>query len=271
MLVKSENRIRGVNKFAIYGQHQAQREKVAAILTQHITRPLDIVHGDMNRFVVTLCRISAGFLDSEDNLTGAFKHVRDSVGRWLGFKNDNDKRLTWKYQQQECPLKWHLIRITIDDETEGLERETVLGKSPDWLGAISDGCVRVKFADVGAPGRTRGKARSDRVGDTKGTLAQGQLAFRRSFIACPWDLGPDAADDDIVTTELRQFAHVEMPPEQFQARIPAKHVDAMLRKYGSMVRGMGPGVGPRLVFERVDHDDPALGGKCWLYMPVEDE
>jgi len=267
MLVKSENLIRGVNKFALYGQHDAQRKKVADLLTKHIVKPPEVVRGESNRFVVTLCRISAGFLDSEDNLTGAFKHVKDATARWLGFKNDNDKRLRWLYQQQECLKKGYGIRITIDDDADGDERQIVVGDSYGILGAISDGCERAPSLLSGGKGRGR-KQRSD-DDKPKPTRAQARLAFRKVWIAYPWDLALDAEPDDIVTTELRQFEAVESPPQQFQVRIPKEHVDRMLRRFGQGVRGLGPGPGPRLVFERVEHDDPTLGGKCWLYMPVE--
>jgi len=265
MLVKSENLIRGRNKFAIYGDHEAQRQKVLHYLTTHIVKPRDIVLGEMNRYAITLCRISAGFLDSEDNLTGAFKHVRDAVGRWLGFKNDSDKRLSWKYQQQECPKGFYAIRVTLDDDSEGDEREIVVGKQPPILGAISDGCHR-------APSMLVGRAKPAKASSKKSSakpIDQQRLPFRRSFIAYPWDLPESASPDDIVATERHDLANVERPPPQLVVRIPRQHVDRMLRRFGVAVRGLGPGPGPRLVFERLEHEDPAMGGACWLYMPVE--
>jgi hypothetical protein len=258
MHIKSENRIRGVRPMAIFGQHDAQRKKVDQLLTKHIVKPPDIVRGDMNRFVVTLCRISAGFLDKEDNLRGAFKHVKDSVARWLGFRNDEADWLSWRFQQQECPLKWHAIRITIDDDTEGEERVIVVGDSPAWLGEIIEGS-----------NRKRGRARDEWAARVERGAGQAALTFRRVFIAYPWDLPDGAADDDIIATELREYGAVERPPEQIQVRIPAQHVDRMLRRFGTGVRGLGPGTGPRLVFERHEHEDAAMGGLCWLYMPVE--
>lgn len=260
MLVKSENLIRGVRPMAIYGQHEAQREKVKALLDKHIVKPPEVVAGDSNRFVVTLCRISAGFLDSEDNLTGAFKHVRDAVGRWLGFKNDANERLRWKYQQQECPKKAYAIRITIDDDAEGDERSITVGDAPEWLGEITEGCDKPTKA---------AQDKGDVKGSKKRKATQAALAFRRVFIAYPWDLAADAADDDIVATELPAMANMEHPPTQVQVRIPKAHVDRMLRRFGMAVRGLGPGPGPKLVFERVEHDDPAMGGTCWLYLPLE--
>jgi hypothetical protein len=280
MLVKSENLIRGRDKFAIYRQHEEQRQRVQRILDDKIARPPEVVSGESNRYVVTLCRISAGFLDSEDNLTGAFKHVKDAVARWLGFRNDNDERLRWVYQQQECPKKWHAIRITIDDEAEGDERATVVGENPSFLGEITEGCTRSSARGNGIPGRPGTKRGRTRDGGTahperNGSAArdrgasQATLAFRRVFVAYPWDLQEGAAPDDIIATELREYAAVERPPEQLQVRIPARHVDRMLRRFGQGVRGLGPGAGPRLIFERHEHEDPAMGGLCWLYMPVE--
>ena len=82
-------------------------------------------------------------------MTGAFKHVRDAVGRWLGFKNDSDKRLSWKYPAKNAPKRFYAIRVTLDDDSEGDEREIVVGKQPPILGAISDGCHRAPSMLVG--------------------------------------------------------------------------------------------------------------------------
>jgi hypothetical protein len=261
MHIKSENRIRGVQPMGIYGRHNAQRKKVADLLTKHIAKPPDIVRGDMNRFVVTLCRISAGFLDKEDNLRGAFKHIKDAVARWLGFRNDEDERLRWKFQQQECPPRCYAIRITIDDDAEGDERVIVVGDSPAFLGEIIEGSNRGKRAQA----REEGAMRIERG------AGQAALAFRRVFVAYPWDVPEESDADDVIATELREYGTVERPPEQLQVRIPSQHVDRMLRRFGTGVRGLGPGTGPRLIFERHEHEDPAMGGLCWLYMPVEYE
>jgi hypothetical protein len=267
MRVKSENLIRGVDPMALYGMHDAQRKKVTALLTTHIVKPPEVVSGESNQFIVTLCRISAGFLDSEDNLTGAFKHVRDAVGRWLGFKNDSNERLHWRYQQQECVQKSYAIRITIDDLSSGNERDITVGDAPKVLGPPTERCVRLVRKDRKVDAA---RARAERLAKAQASRAnQEALAFRRVFVACPWDLGPGAAADDIVATELHELAPVEEPPEQLQVQVPRVHVDRMLRQFGSAVRGLGPGPGPRMIFERCEHEDPAMGGKCWLYMPVE--
>lgn len=267
MKVESENLIRGVAPMVIYAKHKAQRDKVDALLTQHIVKPPEVVSGESNRFIVTLCRISAGFLDAEDNLTGAFKHVRDAVGRWLGFKNDSNDRLAWRYQQQECKQKQHGIRITIDDLSPGNQRDITVGDAPTILGPPTDRCVRLVRKDRKAD---TAKARADRLAKAQAARAgQEALAFRRVFIALPWDVAPGMPEGSVVATELHDLTSVEYPPEQVQVAIPVEHIDRMLRRFGTLVRGRGPGAGARLVFERVEHEDPALGGVCWLYMPVE--
>jgi hypothetical protein len=269
MKVKSENRIRGVNPMALYGMHQAQREKVTTLLTTHIVKPPEVVSGELNTFIVTLCRISAGFLDAEDNLTGAFKHVRDAVGRWLGFKNDSSQRLSWRYQQQECVKGAHGIRITIDDNAPGNERDIVVGDAPKVLGPPTDRCFRLVRVDRAGDKK---RSREERAAAAKALrVSQESLAFRRVFAAFPWDVPLDAAEDSIVVTELQDLTSVERPPEQLQFKVPLPHVDRMLRRFGANVRGLGPGAGPRLAFERIEHEDPALGGVCWLYMPIEAE
>ena len=47
----------------------------------------------------------------DDNLAGAFKHVRDSVATWLGV-DDGSELVTWHYAQEHA--KEHSIRIVID-------------------------------------------------------------------------------------------------------------------------------------------------------------
>jgi len=46
-------------------------------------------------------------LDSEDNLTAAFKAARDELTRQVGLKNDNDPRIVWTYAQcRATPAGW---------------------------------------------------------------------------------------------------------------------------------------------------------------------
>lgn len=273
MHTKSENRIRGRQPMAIYGQHDAQREKVKQLLDKHVAKPPEVVSGEMNKFVVTLCRISAGELDEEDNLRGALKHIKDAIARWLGFKNDNNKeRLQWRFQQQLCPRGFYAVRVTIDDASEGDERSSTVGNSPPVLGEIIEAGDESKGKGLPArPGEKRKGKKEPLVPEriTREIAAQRGLTFRRVYAAFPWDLPVDAADDDIVATEVLDLEGVADPPEQVQFKIPQEHLDRMLRKFGRGVRGLGPGPGPKLVFERLAHDDPALGGQCWLYVPIE--
>ena len=94
-------------------------------------------------------------------------------------------------------------------------------------------------------------------------IDQQRLPIRRSFIAYPWDLPEPASPDDIVATERHDLANVERPPPQL-ARIP-DNVDRMPRRFGAAVRGLGPGPGPRLVFERLGMTIRQWAGVLALY------
>jgi hypothetical protein len=233
MRVKSENLIRGVDPMALYGMHDAQRKKVTALLTTHIVKPPEVVSGESNQFIVTLCRISAGFLDSEDNLTGAFKHVRDAVGRWLGFKNDSNERLHWRYQQQECVQKSYAIRITIDDLSSGNERDITVGDAPKVLGPPTERCVRLVRKDRKVDAA---RARAERLAKAQASRAnQEALAFRRVFVACPWDLGDGV--EIVGVDRLLEFADlVEGLNMSFQAWPASKAVGSCNFELGVCIR-----------------------------------
>lgn len=64
--------------------------------------------------VVTLTRLSAGRLDS-DGLLAALKSLRDGVADGLGLRDDNDPRVTWKYEQETAPRKKYGVEIVIDE------------------------------------------------------------------------------------------------------------------------------------------------------------
>lgn len=61
---------------------------------------------------VTLTRVAPRMLDS-DNLSSAFKALRDGVADALGV-NDNDGRISWRYDQQRGRIKEYAVRITIE-------------------------------------------------------------------------------------------------------------------------------------------------------------
>jgi len=64
--------------------------------------------------IVTLCRIAPRQLDSDDNITMAFKAIRDGITDYLGLTNDDDIRLHWKYDQQSAAPRYYAIRVTLD-------------------------------------------------------------------------------------------------------------------------------------------------------------
>lgn len=73
-----------------------QREVTLVALIRHLGRleGARLLQRE-GRLLVCLTRLSAGRLD-DDNLTGAFKHVRDEIASWLGC-NDNPG----------SPVRWH--------------------------------------------------------------------------------------------------------------------------------------------------------------------
>lgn len=62
--------------------------------------------------VVTLTRLSAGTLD-DDNLQGAGKAIRDGIADAMGIA-DNDRGVSWQYQQEKCPRGTFGVRIRIE-------------------------------------------------------------------------------------------------------------------------------------------------------------
>jgi hypothetical protein len=74
-----------------------------------------------NRIEVRFTRIAHGSLDPEENLPMAFKHVKDEVAEWCGFKNDRDPIFTWRvpYGQEKAPPHVQRVRIEIEDLTPG--------------------------------------------------------------------------------------------------------------------------------------------------------
>lgn len=69
---------------------------------------------------IVLCRIAPRELDSDDNITMAFKAIRDGITDYLGLTNDNDIRLKWKYDQQSGAPKYYAVRVTLDHHVPSL-------------------------------------------------------------------------------------------------------------------------------------------------------
>lgn len=69
----------------------------------------------LGRVIVTLTRVSSHPLDS-DNLSGAFKGVRDQVAAQLGV-DDRDKRLGWVYLQEsgEAAVRIELRCVEVNE------------------------------------------------------------------------------------------------------------------------------------------------------------
>ncbi len=61
--------------------------------------------------VVTLTRVGPGWPDWS-NTVGAFKHIQDGVADALGLSNDEDPRITWKYERRR--EKKFAIEIAIE-------------------------------------------------------------------------------------------------------------------------------------------------------------
>jgi len=61
--------------------------------------------------VVTLTRIAPRALD-DDNLSGAFKAIRDEIADWLGVK-DNHPGIVWAYTQERGVPKEYAIRVRV--------------------------------------------------------------------------------------------------------------------------------------------------------------
>lgn len=62
---------------------------------------------------ITLCRIAPRELDDGDNIGMAFKAMKDGITDWIGLTNDNDHRLTWKYDQQSGAARYYAVRVTV--------------------------------------------------------------------------------------------------------------------------------------------------------------
>ena len=72
------------------------------------------------RLLVCLTRLSMGRLD-DDNLAGAFKHVRDEIARWLGCDDNPGAPVRWSVHQE--PHKRYRLRPMVRVEILGPESE----------------------------------------------------------------------------------------------------------------------------------------------------
>jgi len=61
--------------------------------------------------MITFTRYSCRLLDN-DNLAGAFKHVRDELARQIGI-DDGDERVKYRYEQVRIPNRLHYFTVTV--------------------------------------------------------------------------------------------------------------------------------------------------------------
>jgi hypothetical protein len=118
-------KIRG-QRFAQRGKVKRQRNGTHMVLKSKLPGQLRarlLREGD--RLVITLTRIGPGTLDSEDNLAGGFKAVRDGIADALGV-NDRHPRLRWFYGQERGGPRVYGARVlfetmTVDQVVQRLE------------------------------------------------------------------------------------------------------------------------------------------------------
>lgn len=114
-----------------------------------------------NFYRVTITRIGAGLLDW-DGVHGALKNVRDEVAAWLGIGDGPRDPAHWHVQQAQCPAKFYLVRIEIEDaDPDQREMVKLVGQQPPWTtDAVSEGAPMFK-----PPTRAKAKRRRSSVFD----------------------------------------------------------------------------------------------------------
>jgi hypothetical protein len=256
LAIKSENKIRGRNWHAIHRASKKTKEIVAQLLGQHFPQArhyLDALEPPTrNRFTITLTRHSAGRLD-DDNLRGAFKDTRDAVAFWLGFRKkqivkskgervereigeDTHACLTWHYDQASAPKGQPAVTIRIEDDDRGLE-DVIVQRSTLPGDSARPPVPPPAPLDVKPSARAR-KPKADKAN------GQHALVFRRAWVALPWeqDAGLDCWQN--------------------------------LHDIGALVADLGepfvfdvidPTTQRRVHLYQHTHEDPELGGRCWLY------
>lgn len=212
-----------------------------------------------NQIAVALTRLAPGELDT-DNLSSAFKAVRDEVAAWLG-ADDRDQRIVWTYAQEKTAQGVYRVRIEVADATPGEDIRKILASTAEHTS--------------GALQRVRPKKAS----------GQGILAARASFAILPWEQtacpacegkgwllpcdvrGPASSTSPPCETckgtgrkgsrlwgPIARFRTLEQPPLTIAIPVPAEHA----ARYGT---------GPLTLTRR-----PAAfkaTGEIWLYERTE--
>lgn len=83
----------------------AHQRAIARLMTQQHASALP-----RYPLVVTLTRVAPRPLDSDDNLNGSMKAIRDGIADAMGIK-DNDPRVSWRYAQEKGPPHWYAVRV----------------------------------------------------------------------------------------------------------------------------------------------------------------
>lgn len=115
MKLESPNRIRGMTRGAMmanFARDKKQRDAAYyEILGALGSRKLKAE--ELRPVHVELTRVSAGTLDSHDNVRASFKHVADGVAKALGFKNDADPLIRFSYRQKRGARGHYAVEILV--------------------------------------------------------------------------------------------------------------------------------------------------------------
>ena len=121
LLVISEANHSGEHPMTRAKRAKRQRETTLIALTRHIGRleGRKLLERE-GKLLVCLTRLSMGRLD-DDNLAGAFKHVRDEIASWLGCDDNPGAPVRWSVHQE--PHKRYRLRPMVKVEILGPESE----------------------------------------------------------------------------------------------------------------------------------------------------
>lgn len=240
MKIESENKYRSIDQrrmMANMSMTKRQRSETMLFLASLPKPPLYLEPqrvGDpppANRITVTLTRISPGRLDQEENLTGGFKAVKDSIAAWCGIRDDSDSRFTWLYGQQGCPLKQFGVRVEIEDLASGDDVVRIIGDVPTRLSNVPSEGKAKRHALPPPPPQEQG------------------LVFTRPCLAAP----PWLEEGVVVEVPIDGE-----PPLSIRMRVPTTALASSLCR-------LRPGTLVELF--RGEVQDEELGS-CWLYQPA---
>lgn len=92
-------------------KNERRRGQRDAVLAALFVARLDTLHAGPG-LVVRFHRCGPGLLDS-DNLSGAFKHVRDAIAFWAG-RDDADPWFWWDLPPTQERAKGYAVRIELE-------------------------------------------------------------------------------------------------------------------------------------------------------------